>query len=331
MPSMPKHKRRRSYWKYYHLAHTLENDAIVRYIVALVKENPPPYPKKSNRGRKPIHSWEKMVCICILMVVFNLTYRQMQSIIPSLRLPWNDDEPYPDHTWIAKTFKRIPLQYLENILHKVAIMCIKESGWSIIIIIKKRMIAVDSTGVETDRYDKKKIRPIKHKKRFDKVRSKRFLKWHVIAILDPLIILTARITSSNTHDSPVLRSMLSKVKSIYDLNGSTMNADSAYDGEANYKLLYSLNIRPNIKQKKYNNSKRYKKRVKEFDEDIYRYRGLIEGIFGAEERANHKNCRYFIKQNQMRFGIIKAIGWNIQVLNRIQCAKMLAVKITPLL
>jgi hypothetical protein len=38
------------------------------------------------------------LCIYILMVVFGLTYRDMQNIVPSLNLPWNNDEPYPDHT-----------------------------------------------------------------------------------------------------------------------------------------------------------------------------------------------------------------------------------------
>ncbi|MEM3157761.1 MAG: hypothetical protein QXN83_03365, partial [Nitrososphaerales archaeon] len=175
---MSEHNRRDGYWKYYHLAHTLEKDAVVSNIVSLVNENPPSRPeKKSNSGRKPVHSWEKMVCICILMVIFNLPYRDMQNEVPSLKLPWN--EPYPDHTWIAKTFKKIPLEYLEGILQKAAIMCIKESGW------KNGMLGTDSTGVETDIYDKK-VKPVKRKKGkgFEKVRIKRFLKWHVIAILD---------------------------------------------------------------------------------------------------------------------------------------------------
>jgi hypothetical protein len=181
---MSDHNRRDSYWKYYHQAHTLEKDAIVNNIVAIVKENPPPAKKKSNRGRKPKHSWEKMVCIGILMVIFNLTYRKMQNEVPSLKLPWN--EPYPDHTWIAKTFKRIPLEYLEDILQKVAVMCINESAW------KNDILATDSTGVETDIYDKK-VRPVKHKneKRFEEVRVKRFLKWHrghIVAVLDCLLI-----------------------------------------------------------------------------------------------------------------------------------------------
>ena len=101
-----KHKRKDGYWLCYHLAHTLERDMIIKNIVSLVKENPPPTSKnKSNRGRKPVHSWEKLVCICILMVVFGLTYRDIQNTALSLNLPWNN-EPYPDHTWISRVHSR---------------------------------------------------------------------------------------------------------------------------------------------------------------------------------------------------------------------------------
>jgi len=92
-----KHKRKDDYWSYYHLAHTLERDMLIKNIVSLVKENPHPY-SKSTRGRKPIHSWDKLVSICILMVIFSLTYRDMQNIVPSLNLPWIN-EPNPDHTF----------------------------------------------------------------------------------------------------------------------------------------------------------------------------------------------------------------------------------------
>jgi len=324
---MSNHNRRDGYWKYYHLAHTLEKDAIVRNIVALVKENPPPaVRKKSNRGRKQVHSWEKMVCIGILMVIFNLTYRDMQNEVPLLKLPWN--EPYPDHSWIAKTFKKIPLQYLESILQRAALMCIKESDW------RKGMLATDSTGVETDVYEKK-VKPVKRKsgKKFEEIRIKRFLKWHVIAILDYMVILASSITGSRAHDSPVLRMMLKGVKNAFVLNGSMMNADGAYDGEANYELLYNMNIHPNIRQREGSVNKilRYRKRAsKEFDVGVYHYRGLIEGIFGAEEKADHQlHCRYINRQNQRRFGIIKSIGWNVRVLNRLECANKLRISVLP--
>jgi hypothetical protein len=210
-----KHKRKDGYyWLYYHLAHTVERDTVIGNIVYLVKENPPLCSKnvssnsrrrrgrrrgrRGRRGRKPVHSWEKLVvCICILMVVFGLTYRDMQNAVPSLNLPWNNDEPYPDHTWIARTFKKIPLKYLEDILTRSAYLCLKESEW------KKEegllLLASDSTGIETDRYDYE-VRPVKKNKKFELIRVKQYLKWHVIAVLDHLVILNVRTTTNkNTH------------------------------------------------------------------------------------------------------------------------------------
>ena len=49
------------------------------------------------------------------MVVFGSTYRNIQNVVLSLNLPWNN-EPYPDHCWISRTFKKIPLIYLECVL-----------------------------------------------------------------------------------------------------------------------------------------------------------------------------------------------------------------------
>jgi hypothetical protein len=304
---------------------------LIKNIVSLVKENPPPTSKKkSNRGRKPVHSWEKLVCICILMVVFGLTYRDIQNTGPSLNLPWNN-EPYPDHTWISRTFKKIPLQYLEEMLTRSAYLCLNESGW------KKGILASDSTGVETDRYGYE-IRPVKSKRKFEKIMVKQYLKWHVTAILDHLIILNTRVTSSKTHDSPVLRTMLNRLKKCgVDLAGSIFNADRGYDGNKNFQSVFGMNMLPNIKQRKnaknkYSNKNKYRmKGAKIFNASIYRYRGLIEGIFGAEETEHHHQlyCTFRLKNNQKRFGLIKSIGWNLEVLNRLQCANKLGIKMTP--
>ena len=72
-----------------------------------------------------------------------------------------------------------------------------------------------------------------------------------------------------------------------------------------------------------------RKAAKIFNASIYHYRGLIEGIFGAEETKHHQlYCRFRLKNNQKRFGLIKSIGWNLEVLNRLQCANKLGLKIT---
>ena len=81
------------------------------------------------------------------MVVFGSTYRNIQNVVPSLNLPWNN-ESYPDHTWISRTFKKIPpLIYLECVLiWSASYLCLKESDWR-----RKGILASDSTSVETDK------------------------------------------------------------------------------------------------------------------------------------------------------------------------------------
>ncbi|HXX97714.1 MAG TPA: hypothetical protein VEL11_11425 [Candidatus Bathyarchaeia archaeon] len=84
---------------------------------------------------------------------------------------------------------------------------------------------------------------------------------------------------------------------------------------------------PNIKQRtNAKKGKNRKKAAKIFNASIYHYRGLIEG---AEENKHHQlYCRVRLKNNQKRFGLIKSIGWNLQVLNRLQCANKLRLKHT---
>lgn len=321
---MSQHKRRDGYWKYYHLAHTQERQFLVDNIVSLVNQNLPPTKKKKSKcGRKPIHSRAKMYCICIIMVAFGLTYRDMQSIIPSLDLPWN--EPAPDHTTIAKFFGKISVVWLEEILARTAQLCLAESGW------KKGVLAADSTAVETDLYWHE-TRPLKNRHEFEKIRIRQHLKWHITAVLDHLVILSSRIAAKKTHDSPVLRTMLNRMKRIgIDLRGSIFDADKGYDSDDRCKQIFEMKMLPNISQRKNatNRNKRFRRlAAKLFDVSVYRYRGLIEGIFGAEESEHHQlYCRLKRRQNHQRWGQIKSIGWNLEVLNRLQCAKRLRIEV----
>jgi hypothetical protein len=57
--------------------------------------------------------------------------------------------------------------------------------------------------IQTDRYETV-IRPSKKERKFVEVRGLIYLKYHIIAILDYLIILKARITTYRVNDSPIL-------------------------------------------------------------------------------------------------------------------------------
>lgn len=328
---MSNHKRRDGYWKYYHLAHTQERSFLVDNIVSLVSENLPPasQKKKKNKtrvGRKQIHSRAKMYCICIIMVALGLTYRDTQNIIPSLNLPWNDNEPVPDHTTIAKFFGRIPVNWLENILARTAYLCLAECGW------QKGLLGADSTAVETGTY-MHEMRPLKNRQHgFEHIRIRQHLKWHITAVLDNLVILSSRITTKKTHDSPVLKTMLDRMKKLgIDLRGSIFDADKGYDSDDRCRQIFWMGMLPNISQRidAINRNRRFRRLASRlFDVSVYRYRGLIEGIFGAEESEHHQlYCRFHKRANQHRWGQIKSIGWNLEVLNRLYCANILRIEV----
>ncbi len=325
-----RHRRRDGYWKVYHLAHTLELDALTSSIVRLVNESKPPIQvKKTRRGKKPVHSKEKLVCICLLMVMLGYTFRDMQNQVPKLNLPW--DEPYPDHSTIHRAYQEMPQEYLDALLERTALLCIGESNW------KEGLLASDSSGVETDRYEEV-VRPNKKERRFEKVRRLFYLKYHIIVILDHLIILRARVTSYRVNDSPVLRSMLRRFPSF---PGSIFNADRGFDAEANFKRVYELLMHPNIKQiarqrgpkGKGRKRLRYRSRAaREFDQSVYRWRGMIEAIFGAEESDEHNlRTRFRKEENREKWGVILAMGWNLKVLNRLRCRKMLGMEVTSII
>ena len=327
---MSKHNRRCGYWRQYHLAHTLELDALVGGIVSLVKESGPPCKmRRTRRGRRPVHSLEKLVTVSLLTVILGCTFRDMQGLVPKLGLPW-DGEPYPDHSTIHRAYQALPPEYLDAMLDRTAELCIQEAGW------RRGLLASDSSGVETDRYEEV-VRPNRRLKRFEKVRRLLYLKYHIIAILDHLIILRARVTSYRTNDSPVLRRML---ESFPSLPGSVFNADRGFDAEKNFERLHQLRMKANIKQVARlkgplgTGRKRlhYRTRAaREFDPSLYRWRGMVEAIFGAEESQGHSLRTGFRKdENRERWGPIMAMGWNLRVLNRLRCRKSLGMEVVPI-
>jgi len=311
-----KHKRRDRYWQLYDLAHSKELPEVIDKLARLVEEAGDPWPK-ARRGRRPVHSASKMVVICILTVILGTSYRNMETLLHLLRLPWQ--EPVPDHSTIQEAFKRIPEAYLNKLLSRSAELCIAEAGWA------RGIVAADSTGVETDRYETVEVKMKKGRRRIS-------IKYHVTAILDYNIILAAKMTSQGTADSPTLRWMF---KDLPQMEGSIFNGDKAYDSDRNCMLIYAKGMKPNIKQREKEGTNRglrfRRKAAKEFNDAFYRYRGLVEGIFGAEESEHGLKTRCRLRATQRRWGIARAIGHNLAVLNRLRCAKQLNIELKPIL
>ena len=111
------------------------------------------------------------------------------------------------------------------------------------------------------------------------------------------------------------------------------HADRGYDSDYNCGILFKMGMIPNIKQRMtaVNRGKPNRSRAtKFFDKDEYKQRGMIEGIFGGEESKRHQlYCGFIRWDTRCRFGKIRAIAWNLKVLNRLRYARMLGIEIPP--
>ena len=96
-------------------------------------------------------------------------------------------------------------------------------------------------------------------------------------------------------------------------------------------MLFEMGMVPNIKQRTaaVNRGKPSRSRAARlFNKDQYGQRGMIEGISGGEESKRHQlHCRFIRWDNRCHFGKIRAIAWNLKVLNRLRCARMLGIEI----
>lgn len=317
------HKRRDGYWPDYHLGHARKKAFAVDFVKSYVDQNPPPEPvRESNRGRPRIYQYRHLVAACILMTFFNLTLRDTELEAQLWGL--GSGSRSPDHSYLCKVYAKVDEEWLETALARIAAACIEESG------IETGAMAMDSSGVETDRYETAERLDKKKGKEVEK-REKTYLKWHITAVLGLQIILSCAMTASNVSDTSMLRPLLAKVAKIgRSFEGWLFNADRGYDSDANCELVFGAGMLPNIKQRKSvansgnarNRGKPARRRAGElFDPEKYKRRGMIEGIFGAEEMAGHRlHCRYRKKEAQVRFGLLLGITWNICVLNRIRCS-----------
>jgi len=313
------------YWRIYHLAHTREAAAFQRSLLKTIRKIGSPWPSR-RKGRPPTHSREKIVFLLAFMVHLDCPLRIMESLAFTLRLPWH--EPIPDHTTLHRAMKKLPKKYLDNLLAETVRSCIRTAEWNR----EEGLMASDSSGVETDRYEGAVIACRRR-------RRKRHLTLHIVAILDLMVITAVQVTSSRTRDSPTLRRMVRQMVRTgiaEEVFGGFFNADKAYDADENCRLVYGLGSQPNIKQRETrgsNRGKRFRRRAaEEFNPQIYRFRGLVEGIFGASEvkmHGLHTRCR--LRKTQQAWGLLFAVGRNVETYIRLESAAFLGYQRKPIL
>ena len=145
-------------------------------------------------------------------------------------------------------------------------------------------------------------------------------------------LIRVTVTYHPLNDTTMLPVMLDTMRrQRLDLSGRFFDGDKGYDSDENCEMLFEMGFIPNIKQRKdaVNRGKPSRsKAARLFDQNEYRKRGMIEGVFGAEEAKRHQlHCRFIREDSRLRFAKIRAIAWNIKILNRFECASKLRIPI----
>jgi hypothetical protein len=271
---MDKRNRSPHYWKVFHSSRIYDRFRTIKLILRLVEALGSPWPT-SKRGRPPKFHPKFHALVCVYMAYAGMTYRDMEGEMPLVL------QRSMDHSTVGWAMKRIPLEYITTAV-KALHLCVNQTlGGGVFI--------ADSTGIETDRYEKTR--------RVLKMADKReHRKLHVIVKHYPeggLISITgAGETSGRRNDSPVFRE-------IFDprvCRDGLFFADKAYDSGANARLCYDNGLVPGIKQRDFDvKPKGYRRRAAgDFDLSLYRrFRGLVEGVFGGMQTryGNRTRCR----------------------------------------
>ena len=94
-------------------------------------------------------------------------------------------------------------------------------------------MAADSSGIETDRYADAAV-PGKKTLKETTVRVKPYLKWHILAVIGPQVILSCRTTPRNVNYTGVPPSLLAKAGRLgRSFGGWVFNAGKGYDPDGN--------------------------------------------------------------------------------------------------
>ena len=290
---MPTHTRALGYWKSYHASKANEKRQVFRLCRRLVRKLGSPW-QVAKRGRPPEHQPEEYAAIAVYRKHFHMTFRAAEGDTP-LTLGKR-----VDHSDIWWGLQRMPVGYVDRAIEFLFELIIE--------LFPPDFFIPDASGVQTDRYRKRKrprLRPkgkpppnrLKNREKCpSEGRELVILKLHLLigCCRKPglLPVLRARVTRGYAHDCPQLKHLIGKFKG----KGEPLPADAGYDSTDNYLLVKGHGFIPVIKLREGEPKGLIRREMsKSFDvnREIYRYRGLIEGVFGGTETkyGNRTRCR----------------------------------------
>ena len=128
-------------------------------------------------------------------------------------------------------------------------------------------------------------------------------------------------TPGKLHDVTLLVPMPDEMQDAADSTPRTAYLTPADVEYGSWMILWTGTI-PNTKQRQGATNRatpNRKKAARLFNQDEYRIRALIEGVFGAEESRRHQlHCRFIRTDNRLRFTKGRAIAWNVRAPSRLE-------------
>ena len=283
------HTRPPFYWRSYHSSIS-SFSCIINLIQAVIQELGSPW-ERSRCGRPPKFSPEEHALYCVLAAFFGWTLRQAELMLHALL------GVSIDHSTIGKALQRLPEGYLEEavaLLHRRVASLLGRSG----------VYVADSTGITCERSRVRKLRALKV------IKVEEHVKLHLIIELRAGLatIASARVTPGEAHDAPVAREMLSE----QELGEGVMLADSAYDSEEIFKACFAGSLTPLVRQRKNSKRGRFRRRARrEFKQEVYRFRGVAESVFGAIEVKYNARIRARKRKTRIIAALLLALAYNI--------------------
>ncbi|MFQ5800323.1 MAG: transposase [Candidatus Hydrothermarchaeales archaeon] len=285
--------RKAGYYKNYERAGINTNRFLARAARRVVRRLGPPF-KAYKRGRKLSLEPEKAGVVVIVQAAQNKTFRSAEDVAAQLY-------KRVDHVTIWRYFRRIRTGWVKHavsLLYNMIHIQLK----------KTRIYMLDSTC-------------------FLCVRSGVLLKLHVLVSyfvdLGLLVIARAEATLFYRHDAPVAERLLETATG----DGEPLLGDRGYDSKGLRRKARRQGFAPNIKFRRQSEpTTQEQAHGVGFDEEGYRMRGVVEGLFGGSEvrYGNETRCR--LTSHRLKDVLLKALSFNLRAYLRAQAGFLSTIK-----
>lgn len=250
---------------------------------------------KKDCGRPRKYSQTAIELCLTLRLLFHLPLRQTQGFVEGLIAKLSLCIQCPDYTLLSRRAPELEKKLKRFAQPKGAVH-----------------VLIDSSGLKVFGEGEWKVRT--HGK--DKRRT--WKKIHITIDADGKMVLSTEITSSNVHDSTMVKPLLDPIENIEDFTG-----DGAYDTDGSYRYLENRKAKPIIpprenaitddrhsaernaavrKIHEYGDNEEARKRWKQ--EVGYHKRSLVENAFYRRKTILGPNLRSRTEKNQVVEGLL---------------------------